>query len=158
FSPDGSRIVAADSDNSARIWNVLTREPATPPLQHPPHNDRRDDRQVPFVAFAVFSPDGKQVLTASTHTTACRWDADTGAMLGQPLEHERGVCHAAFSPDGLRLVTVCSDDSVYLWDSQTGESIAKRKQHQSGVTQAAFSPDGRRTVSAGSDGRAEIWN
>ena len=35
-----------------------------------------------FVTSAVFSPDGKQILTASGDNTACLWDAETGKQIG----------------------------------------------------------------------------
>jgi WD40 repeat protein len=43
------------------------------------------------VYSAVFSPDGKRIVTASLDKTARLWDAETGKPLGEPLKgHEDG--------------------------------------------------------------------
>ena len=34
FSPDGRQFVTAGKDGSARIWNVASGRPVSPPLQH----------------------------------------------------------------------------------------------------------------------------
>ena len=54
---------------------------------------------------AVFSPDGRRVVTASDDDTARVWDAATGRPVGAPLQHKGAVRFAAFSPDGRRVVT-----------------------------------------------------
>ncbi len=64
FSPDGSRVVTAGEDQTARVWNTATGEPVTPPLWHKG-----------VVWHARFSPDGRFVVTASGDTTARVWDA-----------------------------------------------------------------------------------
>jgi WD40 repeat protein len=54
---------------------------------------------------AVFSPDGKRVLTASRDKTARLWDAATGKQMGPDMKHENAVYSAVFSPDGKRVLT-----------------------------------------------------
>ena len=54
FSPDGTRVVTASDDRTARVWDARTGAPVGAPLQHA-------DR----VRSAVFSPDGARVVTAS---------------------------------------------------------------------------------------------
>ena len=56
------------------------------------------------VNAVTFSPDGKQLATASDDNTARLWDAATGKEL-QRLSHD-GHCYAVtFSPDGKQLAT-----------------------------------------------------
>jgi WD40 repeat protein len=52
---------------------------------------------------AVFSPDGRYVLTAAADT-ARLWDAATGAELAV-LPHQHSINSAVFSPDGQRVLT-----------------------------------------------------
>ena len=47
FSPDGSRIVTASDDKTARVWDARTGRPLMPALKHDG-----------VVWSAVFSPDG----------------------------------------------------------------------------------------------------
>ena len=54
------------------------------------------------VHVALFSPDGRRILTASSDKTARLWDTATGAPIGEPMRHEDEVVDAAFSPDGAR--------------------------------------------------------
>ena len=34
FSPDGTRVLTGSRDKTARVWDVATGKPVTPPLQH----------------------------------------------------------------------------------------------------------------------------
>jgi WD40 repeat protein len=62
------------------------------------------------VKAVVFSPDGKQLASASINKTVRLWDAATGASL-QTLEgHSDGVRSVAFSPDGNLLSTLRVSD------------------------------------------------
>ena len=59
YSPDGSRVVSASYDKTARIWDATTGRQL---LELRGHTDR--------LRCAAFSPDGRQVVTASLDRTA----------------------------------------------------------------------------------------
>jgi WD40 repeat protein len=96
FSPDGRRIVVADSDGTARVWNADTGAPITPPLSH---GD--------VVEYAAFSHSGLYIVTASRDKTARVWDAATGQPLTPQLKHEGRLDCAMFTSDDRALKTVC---------------------------------------------------
>jgi len=146
FSPDGTRVVTASDDHTARVWEVSTGRPVTPPLPH---------RGV--VWAAAFSPDGTRVVTASDDQTARVWDAVTGAPATPPLEHQGEVWTAVFSPDGTQVVTAGADHTARLWDATAGNPVAPLLEHQDTVCTAAFSPDGTRVVTASDDHTARVW-
>jgi predicted oxidoreductase (fatty acid repression mutant protein) len=132
---------------TARVWDALTGQPVTPPLEHKlgvPH--------------AAFSPDGRWVVTASHDETARVWDALTGEPVTPALQHYGSVVHADFSPDGRRVVTASQDRTARVWDALTGQPITPPLEHQSWVSYAAFSPDGRRVVTASQDKTARVWD
>ena len=95
---------------------------------------------------AVFSPDGKKVVTAGgTDNTVRIWDAVTGKELKKLQGHTGRVSYAAFSPDGKKIVS-CSateDCSVRVWDVDSGQELQMQKQKDGGVSSVAFSPDGK---------------
>ena len=92
FSPDGSRIVTASEDKTARVWDAASGKE----LARLAHEDG--------VQAAGFSPDGSRIVTASDDKTARVWDAVSGRELAR-LAHEDRVYAAGFSPDGSRIVT-----------------------------------------------------
>jgi len=92
FSPDGTRIVTASWDGTARVWNAATGKPLTRPLVHYSRLER-----------AAFSPDGTRVIFTSTSNTPLVWDSATGKPLTSSFKHQGAVESAAFSPNADQL-------------------------------------------------------
>ncbi|MDJ0798689.1 MAG: AAA-like domain-containing protein [Calothrix sp. MO_167.B12] len=108
------------------------------------------------VYHAAFSPDGKQIVTASDDQTARVWDIN-GKLLQTLAGHEKSVYHAAFSPDGKRIVTASDDQTARVWDIN-GKLLQTLAGHEKSVNYATFSPDGRRIVTASDDKTARVWD
>jgi WD40 repeat protein len=123
-----SRIVAALRGHTDQIWN------------------------------AQFSPDGKQIVTASSDQTARVWDAATGKEVAVLRGHEGQVNSAQFSPDSKQIVTASDDTTARIWDAVTGEEVAVLRGHGDRVISAKFSPDGKQIVTASSDQTARVWD
>ncbi|HEU4730389.1 MAG TPA: TIR domain-containing protein [Kofleriaceae bacterium] len=147
FSPDGTRVVTASWDRTARVWDATTGRPVAAPLEH-----------AGFVHAAAFSPDGARVVTASTDNTARLWDAKTGQPATGPLEHQGVVRAAAFSRDGMRVITASQDKTARVWDASTGRPVTGPLEHHGSVMAGAFSPDGRWVVTASADKTARVWD
>ena len=118
FSPDGSRIVTASADKTARIWDAATAKEIAVLRGH-------DDA----VNSAAFSPDGSRIVTASDDKTARIWDAATAKEIAVLRGHDVDVKSAAFSPDGSRIVTASSDNTARIWDAATAKEIAVLRGH-----------------------------
>jgi WD40 repeat protein len=153
FSPDGTRIVTASVDKTARIWDAATGNEITTLRGH-------EDE----VNSAAFSPDGTRIITASgglfgAHDFTARiWDAATGKEISVLRGHERAVTSAAFIPDGTRIVTASYDNTARIWDAATGNEIKVLQGQERVLMAAALSPDGKRIVTGSADGTARIWD
>jgi hypothetical protein len=110
------------------------------------------------VERAVFSPDGRRILTASDDHTARVWDSDDGRMLVVLQGHADKVEHATFSSDGQHIATASHDQTSRVWNSSDGRLLETLQGHKAGVIWVAFSRDGKRIVTASYDHTARIWN
>ncbi|NJL56554.1 hypothetical protein HC928_16330 [bacterium] len=84
FSPDGSLILSAVRDGSARIWSVAGREMVC----EMPIDTMGEDGHRSRIWDADFSPDGTTVLTASGDGTVRLWDAADCTQLQVYRGHE----------------------------------------------------------------------
>lgn len=110
------------------------------------------------VYSAVFSPNGKHLLTASFDNSIKTWDAATGTCLSTFRRGLHRVRKAIYSPDGLTILTIVRYKEVKVWDASTGGLLAVLKGHEKEVNSAAFSPDGSRILTASDDGTIKIWD
>ncbi len=111
-----------------------------------------------LVHNAVFSADGRTVLTASWDGTARLWDATTGRPLQILRGHRDVVTSAVFSPDGQTILTASWDRTARLWDAATGRPLQAFRGHENLVTMAVFSPGGSTVLTASSDKTARLWD
>jgi WD40 repeat protein len=125
------------------------------------------------VASAVFSPDGRRILTVAFDTVRI-WDPVARKEAAPPIRGFNTETFASFSPDGKYIVTTykgysylesagegCryyTDRVARVWDAATGKQVARLKGHKDRVVSAVFSPDGRRLLTASLDQTARLWD
>jgi eukaryotic-like serine/threonine-protein kinase len=147
YSPDGTRIVTASYDRTARIWDARTGAQLAVLSGHEG-----------LVLAAAYSPDGTRILTASADKTVRIWDAHTGAQVAVLAGHGDEIEGAAYSPDGSRIVTGSLRSGARIWDARTGAQLAMLPGDGVSVFAGAFSPDGSRVVTCPGYFVARIWD
>jgi WD40 repeat protein/tRNA A-37 threonylcarbamoyl transferase component Bud32 len=110
-----------------------------------------------LVSAAVYSPDGKMILTGSADHTARLWDAATGKPLTAPLVHDDFIKAVAFAPDGKSVVTGGRDKTARLWSVPAGQPLAVLL-HEGSVEAVAFSPDSKTVLTGCEDNAARLWD
>jgi WD40 repeat protein len=109
------------------------------------------------VCDAVFSPDGRRVLTRTDGDRAFIWDYERSRLVAPPLAHAGRVRHITYSPDGRSVATASADGTACVWDAETGaRRLALR--HDAPLTWVEFHPDGRRIATAAEDGTVRMWS
>jgi WD40 repeat protein len=155
FSPD-SRFAAA---GSFRGWVYLWRLPAPP--DEKVGEVRRFEGHTGAVRAAVFSADGKFVLSCSgpplTDRTVRLWGAATGKELKRFEGHSLQVDAVALSPDGRLAASSSADQTVRLWDVSSGKEVRRLEGEPGWVVALAFSADGKQLLTGGHDATMRLW-
>jgi WD40 repeat protein/serine/threonine protein kinase len=153
FSPDGTRMLTANNDNTAMLWDAASgRLIASFDLGPAWLGTAFLEAGRPALHF---SPDSARVLAAGADHTAKLWDAASGKLLAS-FAHQDEVFQAEFSRDSARILTASKDKTAKLWDTASGKLISSFD-HPDGLYHAAFSPDGARILTA-SGHTAKLWN
>jgi hypothetical protein len=111
FSPDGSRLVTADSNGKVYIYDLSAPKAAPAVL----------DAGELSADSAAFSPDGSQVVASYTSGTARVWDLVTG-LQATVLESGASEAYTArFDTTGSEVVTADKDGTIRIWYTQPRE-------------------------------------
>ncbi|KAF8894364.1 WD40-repeat-containing domain protein [Gymnopilus junonius] len=136
FSPNVSRLVQLHSDKFRNKW---------------PRQLSLLAGHTNSVCSVTFSPNGKHIVSGSQDMTIRIWDAQTGQLIGEPLE---GHGHWIES-----IVSGSWDMTIRIWDAETGQMIGELLAgHTKSAESVVFSLDGRQIVSGSGDKTIRIWD
>jgi WD40 repeat protein len=110
-----------------------------------------------WVTSAIFSPDGRHVLTGSNDRTARIWNAATGENLATVdlPDNPNPLAHPQFDDDGQTVLVVTIDGTASIWDWQRGNNLVKLDGR---FLSAALSHQGSRVVTGDERGRVQVWD
>jgi WD40 repeat protein len=156
FSPDGTLVAFADDDHLALIWQWEQKRRGTWGKKKTPSIYRLSHQGV--IHALAFSPDGKNLLTASDDATARIWALTSGneSQEIQRFEHQGPIKAACFHPEGLLIATASEDHTARIWDIRSGQATHYLP-HKGPVTDVAFHPRKPYVVTSSSDGDLIIW-
>jgi WD40 repeat protein len=113
------------------------------------------------VTCAVFTPDGKYLLSGSVDKTMKLWDVATGKELRTFSGPTDRIAAIAVSPDGKYAVSGDEDfvDNLKLWELSSGKQVKTFGGHvgTEGTTCVVFCPDGKHILSGG-DSTVKLWD
>ncbi len=115
FSPDSTKVVSwGHQGKMVHLWDAANGKEI-----------HKLEGHTEPIASAVFSPDGKRIVTGSADKTLRLWDAATGKELHK-LEGHTDTCRGLFAGrqagSFLRL-----RQTLRAWDSQTGKEVWKQE-------------------------------
>ena len=142
FSRDGSRVVTASWDKTARVWDAKTGREICRFTGH------REG-----VSSCAISDDLTVAASGDMKRTLVFWDARTGRELARHENQENTVIAMALAPDGRTLAT-SSVKAVRVWDMHTQQMIREHKEEGMEVRPVEFSSDGTLLMASGASG---IW-
>jgi WD40 repeat protein len=173
WAPDGSRVLTVTARRKVRgpwglgsaslsagvlafrTWDAETAKALATWTEPGMYEDLiRRCRCSPFAA--VFSPDGRRVVTAPGVFPG--WpptvhDTDTGKELAALAGHQGPATAVTWGgPDGHRIVTAALDGTACVWDGQSYQLLHTYRGHADGIALALLSPDGKRVLTIGDGG------
>jgi WD40 repeat protein len=186
FSPDSKRILSASLDHTLILWDLESGKEVRR-LEGPRHisaaifapegkqalvcadnvmhlYDIESGKEVNLfeghidsVTCAMFSNDGKHLLSGADDGSVRLWDVRTGRVIRSFIGHESYVKAVGFSPDGKQVLSGGSDTTVRLWDTATGKELKRFSKHGATILSVSFTPDGTATLSGSNDADVRIW-
>ena len=147
FSPDGKQLVSGDEyykatampGDSLRVWS---------------HADGKLVRKIgntrDSIQRVLFTHDGRHILAAADGVHI--YDADTGKLVGEPLQPQRSVSALALSADGQLLAAADRKGQIRLWELASRREISLMAAGVKG-NDIAFAPDGRTLAVVGRKGK-----
>lgn len=120
---------------------------------------RLSDGHSAAVRSAVFSPDGRLLVTCGEDNRAIVWDFARRQQLASLDGHTNWVTTVGFAPDGAFIATGSFDKTIAIWNTTSFERVATLVGHAFPITAVGFSPDSRWLVSLSGDTRdgAIVW-
>lgn len=147
FSPDWSRVVIAQTDGTATVWDKETGKLVRTLSGH-----------TSGVSDVAYSPDGRRIATGDDDGIVKIWDAETGKELLTLKEKPGRLFGIIFSNDNTRIATATENKETKIWDATTGLEVLILAGHSDWVNNVVFNADGTRVATLGQDGKTILWD
>jgi WD40 repeat protein len=145
FSPDGTRLVAADGVPSrSGVLHVWTIPDGAAIASWPAHKDSVLDLEV--------SHDGRRVATASADRLVKVWDLPTQQEVSRLEGHLGHVLAVTFNTNDTQVCSGGADREIKVWNVKTREKLINVGRANTRISDLAWTPDSSHLVAVGDDG------
>jgi len=120
--------------------------------------EKKNSQDQKIVWHTEFSPNGEQIVIASSEGHVSLWDANNGNRLAKFTGHTKKVKSAVFSADGEWIVTSSHDGTARLFNVATKQEVMEFSGHGGALEYATFSPNAQRIITVSADKTARLWN
>jgi hypothetical protein len=107
------------------------------------------------ITGAIFSPDGRTVLSTADDGNMRLWDTTSGTETQELFGHER-IMGVAFTPDGQTILAAKFGRGIEVWKVTSGRELSHFGWER--VTSLAISPDGKTVLAGAIDGTVLLWD
>ncbi len=166
FSPDGSELLFGDWAGGLRLWSVADWKEGAAfgelQLLGPPDPSTETQRVGSFpgahagqVCAAMFSPDGREVVSGGMDGIVSAWDVAT-AKQKWTVDVDSHVHAVAYLANGRFIAAALEEGSIRILDAAGGREMVRLLSFQDG-TWAVVDPDGRYDSAAAGDIDGLSW-
>lgn len=149
WSPDSSRLACAGSAGYAVF--ILDARTGQQVGRLNGHGGNIDS--------VAWSPDGKQLASASRDWTVRIWDVAGSRQIAVIRGHAGNVKSISWSPDGTRIASAGNDGTIKVWEIKNAIQAITTLRHDAPLIPAlAWNQDGIRLAAGGSQGSIMVWN
>jgi WD40 repeat protein len=147
---ESNKIIGLARDTQLKI-NLVLEQAAYNVIENNTFSGHKD-----IVMKVDFSPDDKQIVSASGDNTIKLWRKN-GQLIDTLTGHQDAVLDVTYNrPNGSLIASASKDGTVKLWNNQ-GRLLKTLSQHQGAVERVAFSPNGKILASASEDTTVRLW-
>lgn len=153
WHPKGHVVLAGSASGSTFMWSVPN---GTLMNVFSGHNSR--------VTSGGFTPDGKNIITASEDMSLIAWDPKTAEQISKISStsdgrfHQEPITSMAINNDNVLVITGSLDHKAIVTHSKTGKMVSVFEGHTDTVESVAFSSTHPWAASGSLDGTACIWD